>query len=67
MINLWGFLFFFIGILVGAVITFFFFKKYLTKNPPITEKQIKMMFKHMGRNPSEKQVKQIMSNITNQK
>ncbi|TVY12202.1 YneF family protein [Candidatus Phytoplasma pini] len=58
---------FLLGNILGAVIMFFGFKKYLEKNPPISEKQIKDMFKQMGRNPSEKQIKQIMSGIKKQK
>ncbi|WP_420887796.1 YneF family protein, partial [Candidatus Phytoplasma gossypii] len=50
----------FIGILVGALVMFFGIKIYLEKNPPINKKQIKEMFKQMGRSPSEKQIQQIM-------
>ncbi|WAN63121.1 hypothetical protein RS022_01230 [Candidatus Phytoplasma rubi] len=56
-----------LGIIIGAILMFFWFKKYLQKNPPITERQIKEMFKQMGRNPSQKQVKQIMNNMKNNK
>ncbi|MFR0368063.1 YneF family protein [Candidatus Phytoplasma palmae] len=34
-----------IGLLSGALGVFFWFKKYLEKNPPITERQIKEMFR----------------------
>ncbi|MFP7699599.1 MAG: YneF family protein [Candidatus Phytoplasma pyri] len=53
----------FLGIIIGAVSMFFGFKKYLKKNPPINEKQIKEMFKQMGRTPSEKQIKQIVESM----
>ncbi|MDV3164836.1 MAG: YneF family protein, partial [Candidatus Phytoplasma australasiaticum] len=56
-----------IGILSGALIMFFGFKKYLEKNPPINKKQIKEMFKQMGRSPSEKQLQQIMLAMKNKK
>lgn len=39
------------------------FKKQLKENPPITEKQIRMMYKQMGRTPTETQVKQIMKSF----
>ncbi|MDO8057475.1 MULTISPECIES: YneF family protein [16SrII (Peanut WB group)] len=57
----------FIGILVGALVMFFGIKKYLEKNPPINKKQIKEMFKQMGRSPSEKQIQQIMLAMKNKK
>ncbi|MDV3157295.1 MAG: YneF family protein [Candidatus Phytoplasma australasiaticum] len=56
-----------VGILLGALIMFFGFKKYLEKNPPINKKQIKEMFKQMGRSPSEKQLQQIMLAMKNKK
>ncbi|WBL31392.1 YneF family protein [Candidatus Phytoplasma sacchari] len=61
------FLSFFIGIIIGGIVVFILFKKYLEKNPPISEKQIKEMFKQMGRTPSEKQIKQVMSSMKNKK
>ncbi|WCA22446.1 YneF family protein [Candidatus Phytoplasma oryzae] len=60
-------LFFVIGFIIGGIIVFFLFKKYLEKNPPITERQIKEIFKQMGRTPSEKQIKQIMSTFMKNK
>lgn len=56
-----------LGLIIGVFFTFRWFKNYLEKNPPITESQIKTMFKQMGRNPSEKQIKQIMSNLKGKK
>lgn len=59
------------GVLLGAIGGFFgaryYFKKQMEKNPPINEKMIRAMFKSMGRNPSEKQVREIMRNVNNQK
>ena len=58
-----------IGIVVGCLVAgaiggFFgarwFFKKQLEKNPPITEKMVRVMLTQMGRKPSEKQVREIM-------
>ena len=63
-----------IGIAVGALIAgaiagFFgaryFFKKQLEKNPPITEKMVRVMLTQMGRKPSEKQVREIMRQMNN--
>lgn len=54
-----------VSLLIGAVLGYYFamkyFKKQLKSNPPITEEQIRSMYKQMGRTPTEKQVKQIMS------
>ncbi len=58
-------------LLVGAVAGFFIsrtvFKRYLKKNPPINENQIRAMFKQMGRTPSEKQVKAVMRSFDENK
>ena len=55
----------------GAAAGFFsarwYFQKQLRENPPINEKMIRAMFRSMGRNPSEKQVREIMRNVNNQK
>ena len=60
-----------LALIGGAVIGFFvaryFLKKQIEKNPPINEKMIRAMFKSMGRNPSEKQVREIMRNVNSQK
>ena len=57
-----------IGLIIGLVIGFFlarfFMQKYLTKNPPITEEMIKMMMSGMGRTPTQKQVNQVMKQMT---
>ena len=49
---------------LGAIAGFFgarwFFKRQLEKNPPITEKMVRVMLTQMGRKPSEKQVREIM-------
>lgn len=52
------------ALVIGAIAGFFgaryFFKKQLEKNPPITEKMVRVMLTQMGRKPSEKQVREIM-------
>ncbi len=56
-----------IGLVPGLVIGFFgaryLFKKTMEKNPPINEKMIEAMMTSMGRKPSQKQVKQVMSQM----
>ncbi|AGL90210.1 Conserved hypothetical protein [Candidatus Phytoplasma australiense] len=52
-----------IGMVLGAFLMFYWFKKYLQKNPPINERQIKEMFRQMGRTPSEKQIRQIINSM----
>ena len=60
-----------LGVLGGGVGGFFlaryFLKKEIEKNPPINEKMIRVMFKQMGRNPSEKQVREIMRNMNKER
>lgn len=38
--------------------------KYLKENPPINEDMLRMMMTQMGRKPSEKQVRQVMSQMS---
>ncbi|MBP5836156.1 YneF family protein [Candidatus Phytoplasma meliae] len=52
-----------LGGIIGAFLMFRWFKKYLQKNPPINERQIKEMFRQMGRTPSEKQIRQIVNSM----
>ena len=60
-------LWFVLGGVVGAAISFYFprkaFEKQLKENPPITEKQIRAMFMQMGRKPSEAQIKAVMKSM----
>ena len=65
-----------IGIAVGALIVGliggffgarFYFKRQLEKNPPITEKMVRVMLTQMGRKPSEKQVREIMRQMNSAK
>jgi uncharacterized protein len=56
------------GLIVGAVIGFFiaksYMQRYIKKNPPINEQMIKAMMMQMGRTPSQKQVNQMMKQMT---
>ena len=60
-----------IALLVGAVVGFFlsqrYFKRYLEKNPPINEQMVRAMMMQMGRKPSEKQVRQVMASMNQNK
>lgn len=51
------------GGVAGFFITRYLFKKQMQKNPPISEKQIRVMLTSMGRKPSEKQVRDIMRSM----
>ncbi len=71
-IQIWLFVVSLVGVLlVGGIIGFFlartWFKKYLKKNPPVNEKMIREMMRQMGRTPSEKQVRQIMASMDQNK
>ena len=56
------------SVLAAAVATFFitrwYFNKQLEKNPPINEAMIRAMYRQMGRNPSEAQVRAIMNSVS---
>ena len=59
----------FLGVFIaGAVAGFFiakhYMEKYIKKNPPINEQMIKAMMMGMGRTPSQKQVNQMMKQMT---
>jgi uncharacterized protein len=60
-----------VALLLGGVLGFFiartWFKKYLEKNPPVNERMIREMMRQMGRTPSEKQVRQILSSMNQYK
>jgi uncharacterized protein len=55
-----------IGLIVGFMWSSRMYKKQLKENPPISEKQIRMMYSSMGKKPSETQVRQIMKSIKDQ-
>lgn len=56
------------GFIVGGIAGFFiaktYMQKYLKKNPPINEQMIRAMMSGMGRTPSQKQVNQMMKQMT---
>ena len=56
-----------IGLVIGLIAGFFIAKKVFTKqlkeNPPINEEMIKTLMRGMGRNPSQKQVNQLMKQM----
>lgn len=57
-----------VGLIIGGVIGFFvarhYMKKMIKQNPPINEQMIKAMMMQMGRTPSQKQVNQMMKQMT---
>lgn len=55
------------GLIVGFFGARWYFKKQLDKNPPVNEKMIRVMFAQMGRTPSEKQIREIMRSVNNNK
>ena len=56
-----------IGLIIGLIAGFFIakrvFQKQLKENPPINEDMIKTLMRGMGRNPSQKQVNQLMKQM----
>ncbi|MGM9971682.1 MAG: YneF family protein [Anaeroplasmataceae bacterium] len=56
-----------VGLVAGFFISRFVFKRYLKKNPPINEKQIRAMFAQMGRPASEKQIRAVMKSMEENK
>lgn len=71
-IEIWLFIVLLLVCLIGGAVASFFivrylFKKQLKENPPINEKQIRAMFRSMGKTPSEKQIREIMRNVNSQK
>lgn len=66
--NIWmDILYLIIGLAVGLIVGFFISKKLVSKqlkeNPPINEEMIKTLMRGMGRNPSQKQVNQLMKQM----
>lgn len=54
------------GFIIGLIVSRKITSKYLQKNPPINEQMIRVMYKQMGRTPTEKQVRQVMSAVNAQ-
>ncbi len=56
------------ALIVGAIIGYFlathFFKKQMKKNPPISKDTIRMIYRQVGRTPSEKQVNEIFNKVS---
>ena len=65
---IWDILYVIIGTVIGIVIGFLIAKKVFTKqlkeNPPINEEMIKTLMKGMGRTPNQKQVNQLMKQMS---
>ena len=55
------------GLAIGFVVTRTLIQKQLKQNPPINEKMIRVMFKQMGRTPSEAQIRQVMNAMNQQR
>ena len=64
---LWDILYVLAGLIVGLIAGFLIakhmVKKQLKDNPPISEEMIKTLMRGMGRNPSQKQVNQLMKQM----
>ncbi|WP_302290923.1 YneF family protein [Methanosphaera stadtmanae] len=52
------------GLVLGFLLARMWMKKYLKKNPPINEEMVKIMMSQMGRTPSQKQVNQVMKQMS---
>ena len=52
------------GLVLGFLLARMWMKKYLKKNPPINEEMEKIMMSQMGRTPSQKQVNQVMKQMS---
>ena len=56
-----------VGLIIGLIAGFLISKKMvqnqLKENPPINEEMIKTLMRGMGRNPSQKQVNQLMKQM----
>ena len=65
---IWDILYVLIGLVVGVIIGCLLAKKIMTKelkkNPPINEEMIKTLMKGMGRTPNQKQVNQLMKQMS---
>lgn len=54
-----------LGLVVGFLLTRWYFNKQLKENPPINEKMIRAMYMSMGRKPSEAQIRMTMNAMQN--
>ncbi len=53
-----------VGIIIGFLLARTLMKKELKKNPPINEEMIKTLMRGMGRTPNQKQVNQLMKQMS---
>ena len=64
---LYDILYLVVGLIIGLASGFFISKRVFTKqlkeNPPISEDMIRTLMRGMGRNPSQKQVNQLMKQM----
>ncbi len=51
------------GLAIGYFIAVKLFKRQLKKNPPISKDTIRMIYRQVGRQPSEKQVNEIYNRV----
>ncbi len=65
---IWDILYVLMGLIVGIIAGFLIARKVMTKelkkNPPINEEMIKTLMKGMGRTPNQKQVNQLMKQMS---
>ncbi len=65
---IWDILYVLGGLIAGIIIGFLIAKKLMTKqlkeNPPINEEMIKTLMRGMGRTPNQKQVNQLMKQMS---
>ena len=52
------------GLVLGFLLARMWMKKYLKKNTTINEEMVKIMMSQMGRTPSQKQVNQVMKQMS---
>ncbi len=55
-----------VGFIAGLLVSRKITQKYFKENPPINENMIRIMYKQMGRTPTEKQVRQVMAAVNSQ-
>lgn len=57
-----------LALVLGGALGYFIatkiFKKQLKKNPPISKDTIRMIYRQVGRQPSEKQVNEIFNKVS---
>lgn len=70
MATFWVIIIAIVALLLGALLGFFFARKYmltyLKKNPPINEQMLRTMMMQMGQKPSQKKINQMMRAMNSQ-